>query len=421
MNRSFAIRKDSLLLFITVTLLLLRDIFNVLLGSFDYSTYTTWSFKRYDGSLTTYFIRIAIIAIFACAYIIHDEKRISKNIRDCYIITGFITLFWTFHSLVTVPEYNLFTLGSTAKTIWICMTGVFIGYNNNLWNKFKRYIPLISLILISISMAYVLYSYITQGTGYSTRGQSPHWYLYSAGLWFFAYYLLCDKEENKSIVLTIILMFMNLVIMGLSISRGWLIVTILLYIYYFFSNTSLDKKTKRSMILTFLVVALIGGYFFKEQLMYSLLAFTSKFQSLTSRTSQFDALFSQVTLIDWLFGKGEYATYYYSYYGNYMYIDNSYLFYMFHFGTAFAAIQFFLPLIQGIRALKYRKVYPEGNIGVVLLLWILACSGFSVYCAGYEVSIRVFFIMMLIGHTSRFVDDVHDGTIENELSFSHPQ
>lgn len=404
MNRKFEVSYDSLMLFVTVVLLVLRDILNILLGHYVNTSNISWFYQRYEGSFTTYLIRIAIITMIVCALQSRKTNNLPRNLLVCFWTTGIITLFWTFHSLCSVTGYNIMYLGSTAKTIWICMFGLYIGYNNQLWEQIRRAIPVIAFILIGLSMAFVLISYITQGTGYSTQGQSPHWYLYSSGVWVFAYYLLCEKEK-QSRKLTIILMVMNLVIIALSISRGWMIITFILYIYFFVSNTTMNKQEKRRFIGIFVILGVVGFLMFKDQIMYSILGFVEKFKSLYSRTSQFDALFSQVSLLEFIVGKGEFATYYYSFYGDYMYIDNSYLFYMFHFGLLFSLIQFFLPLIQGIRALKKRKKHTEGNTGFVLLLWIMACSGFSVYCAGYEVCFRLFFIMMLIGHLSRFIND----------------
>lgn len=405
MQKRWVIRVDELLLFITISLLLLRDLLNVIWGEFDYSGYMSWSFRRYEGSLTTYFVRISIITLVLCVLLMRREKRVSEVLMNSFAIIGVLTAIWTIHSLITVSGYSIMTLASTAKTVWICMFGLFIGYSNRLWSKFKRYIPFVALLLLMISMGYVLYSFITRGTGYSTSSQSPHWYLYSAGFWLFAYYLLSEKEDNKSTFLPILMMLINMVIVALSVSRGWLIVTILLYIYYFASSSSLSKSMRQRMIIAFVLIGAVGIYLLRDELLYSIASYTGKFQTLTSRTSQFSAFFSQVSLFDLIIGKGEYATYQYGGYGEYMYIDNSFLFYMFHFGFLFMITMFFLILSRAIKSLKIRKINPEGNIGFILILWILACSGFSVYCAGYEVSLRLLFIMMLIGHTTRVVSD----------------
>lgn len=405
MKKRWVIRVDELLLFLTIVLLALRDLLNVFWGEFDYSGYMSWSFKRYEGSLTTYFVRIAIITLLLCVLIMRKEKKAPGVLTISFTVIGILTGIWTIHSLITVSGYNIFTLASTAKTVWICMLGLFIGYSNNMWSKVKKYTPVIAFVLLAISMAYVLYSFITRGTGYSSSSQSPHWYLYSAGFWFFAYYLLSEKEKRHSNFLTILMMFFNIIIVALSISRGWLIVTILLYIFFFAPNTSITKTMRQRMIIAFVIIAAVGIYLLRDELLYSIASYTGKFQTLTSRTSQLTAFFSQVSVFDLIVGKGEYATYQYGNYGNYMYIDNSYLFYMFHFGFLFMITMFILPLSRAIKALRIRKTNPEGNIGFILLLWILACSGFSVYCAGYEVSLRLVFIMMLIGHTTRVISD----------------
>ena len=50
-------------------------------------------------------------------------------------------------------------------------------------------------------------------------------------------------------------------------------------------------------------------------------------------------------------------------------------------------------------------------------MWIAALNGVSVFCAGYEVSFRVLFIMMLVGRAAFISDHLKSQNSQSILNY----
>lgn len=390
MNKNkIIISKSGAILFGAIGLLVIRDFLRVLFGQYVYSA-EGWTFERYTGGLMSALLIISILSLilYVCNYC--RKRHMPQWIRISFWLILVISIFWTIHSLFT--GNSIATFDGTAKTILFMMLGIYIGYDLMSWRMIHKWIPFLALIYIFLSAYYVVYVRLGFISGNITN-QSPYWMVYSAGFWIFAYYLLC--YENKKIWLTFALMSANLIVVSFTISRGWLIQTIFLYIVFFLTDKTFSRSRKVTFIFVFVALLGVGAYIMRDELINAFSAYLAKFSSLGSRTNQLDAFFSQVKEVDLLWGRGEYASYTYKGNPNYIYIDNSYLYYAFHFGSLFAFIMLLLPLKAGIGALK--SLCSDRKIGIVLFMWIAALNGFSVFCAGYEISFRVMFIMVLIG------------------------
>lgn len=400
----FLVSKRGVWLFIPLMLLILRDFMSVVLGKYEYSI-NGWEFLRYTGSVIRAIIIVSLFFLILYVFKYCRIKKLPQGTRFSMYTVAIITVFWTIHSLVTVPGYSITTLDGTAKTICLMMLGVLMGFDYESWILVKKYIPIISFIYIATSAAYVVSVRFGVIHGGITN-QNPYWILYSAGFWVFAYYLLC--YPNKKVLFTFSLMALNFVVVSFTISRGWLIQTLFLYIVFFLKDNTFSKDRKKVFILLFAVMLGIGTYLLRDQLASAYSSYLLKFSSLSSRTNQFESFFSQVSIKDLIFGLGEYASYSYKGNSEYIYVDNSYLYYAFHFGILFSAILLFLPIINGVGAIRSASL--DRKVGIVLLMWVAALSGFSVFCAGYEISFRLLFIMILIGRSVyiRFSPDNDD-------------
>ena len=393
---SFVVKKSDLLIYMCVFSMILRDFIRVLLGHYEYSS-SGVVFVRHTGYIMTALLLLSVFSLFLFCLTSYRENRLPTRLKLSIFFLGIISAFWTVHSLFSVEGYSIFTFDGTAKTILICSLGIIIGYDDYYWNVIKKMIPVMTWLYIPLSAVYVIYARFSSISGRMINEQ-PYWMLYSTAIWLLAYYLLCYESENKSSMRSkITLMLINLVIVAFTISRGWLIQTAFLYFVFLIPNKNLSRS--RKIVLTVMLASLagIGLYAIKDEFFAALADYMFKFTTSSSRTSQFDTFFSQVSLQDLIFGLGEYASYSYKGNSNYIYIDNSFIYYAFHFGAFFALIMFFLPIREGLVALKKRRVHTDGNIGYILLMWIAALCGASVFCAGYEISFRLLFIMILIG------------------------
>ena len=391
----FVVKPNELLMFIAIAIFIFRDFAKVFLGHVEIDG-IKYSFVPYTAS-SIYLAELVAVFLFSLSLITTPKKPLPKRAVYEMGTVVLLTLFWTAHSFFTRSGYSLTTMESTSKTICIAMFAILIGYNETFWNWFKKYIPIMALLYLSATFGWVIYSYM-KGMISLYSNQSPYWMLYSTAFWLFSYCLLC-WEENKttSNAIILIMMILNITIVAFTISRGWLIQTIVLYIIFFYTNKQVGRRNKRRLAVLFFLLMAFGIYMIRDDLLKAIISYITKFETSQSRSTQYHDFFSQVTVFDLLIGKGEYA--YYSYKNNpyYLYIDNSYLYYSFHFGIIFSAIMFIMPIREALKSLKQKARSQEANIGYILLLWVAALLGVSVFCAGYEIGLRMIFIFTLIG------------------------
>ena len=411
-RRKFTITHSSLLLYSCLGLFVIRDCLRVLRGRFVFGL-SGWEFERFTSPLMTTlsFLSIILLILYVLIFV---RTRLAFRLRCCVYIIGFLSLMWTIHSLITVPGYNIGTLDGTAKTIWICMFGVYLGYDEESWYRIKKVIPFLAMVYMFLSFGYVMYIRMN-GMWHQQTNQAPYWMTYSTAIWLLAYLAFCfENIKRKDSNRLLLLLVMNAFIVAFTISRGWLIQTIFLMTMFIISSSA-SKVSKRRLVLLLLIILGIGTYILRQDIALYLTSYITKFQTAASRESQYASFFSQVSLTDLIVGKGEYASYTYRNVQNYIYIDNSYLYYAFHFGAVYALIILGMELFEAIKVLRNSKDIQDRKIGLILFMWIAALSGASVFCAGYEVSLRVLFIMILIGRSAFITDQYRFGQFDSEI------
>lgn len=406
------ITQPSLLLYACLGLFVIRDCLRVLRGRFVFGL-NGWEFERFTGSLMTLLAVLAIVllVLYVALYI---HTRLSFRLRCAIYTIGVLTIFWTIHSLITVPGYNIGTLDGTAKTIWICMFGLYLGYDEQTWIKIKRIIPFLASLYMLLSFGYVIYIRFN-GMWRQQTNQAPYWMTYSTAIWLLAYLAFCyENNKRKDSNRLLILFVMNAFIIAFTISRGWLLQTVFMMVMFVITSSS-SKKSKRRLIISLIAVLAIGTYVLRQDISLYITSYITKFRTAASRESQYVSFFSQVSFGDLLLGKGEYASYVYRNVQNYIYIDNSFLYYAFHFGSLFSVVLLIMELTEAVKVLRVSKNIQDRKIGLILFMWIAALMGASVFCAGYEVSLRVLFIMILIGRSAFVTDQYRLGQFDSEI------
>ena len=394
--------RSELVLYLCLALFVLRDCLRVLLGDFVVSS-RGWEFERYTSPLMSA-LGLGSIVLLIVYVLLFVNNRLPNRLRLVVYCIGFLSLAWTIHSLITIPDYSVDSLDGTAKTIWICLLGLYIGYDESSWLNIKKLIPFLATLYMTITFGYVIYIRFN-GMWRQQLNEAPYWLTYSTAFWLLAYLALCNvnktARENQRLLL---LFLMNTFVVAFTISRGWLFQTFFLMSLYLTTSSS-SKKYKFKLITVLFIILIIGFYVLHDELVLYLDSYIDKFQTGHSRETQYYAFFSQVDLKDLIVGKGEYASYVYKNNPNYIYIDNSFLYYAFHFGLLYSLTILLMELFEAFKVLNVPRINAERNLGYVIIMWIIALSGASVFCAGYEVSFRVLFVMILIGRAA-FISDM---------------
>lgn len=400
-RRRLSITAQSFILYSCLGLFALRDCIRVIGGKFVIGL-NGWEFERYTGPIMSIFaiISIILLIIYILAFV---RTRLAARLRWVVFFLTLLSIFWTIHSFLTVPGYSLGTLDGTAKTIWICLLGLYLGYDESSWLRVKKIVPFLAVLYMGLTFAYVVYIRFNGMWRQQTK-QAPYWMTYSTAIWLLAYLVFCYENKHKIDNYRLLsLLIMNTFIIAFTISRGWMLQTVFMMVLFITSSSS-SRKAKRRLIFLLIAILGIGTYVLRDEISLYFASYVSKFLTASSRESQYLSFFSQVPISDLILGKGEYASYTYRNVQNYIYIDNSYLYYAFHFGILYALLILGMEIKEGLSILKVSMNNQDRKIGYILIMWIAALSGASVFCAGYEVSFRVLFAMILVGRAASVTD-----------------
>ena len=399
MNLVIKCSEKNIYLLVILICLVIRDFLRAILGEFYYTiegvTYVT---HTGISQLILVLLSICMLVVYFFKYGV--MRSIPSYIKNSMMLIVILSFFWTVHTGFSNGIEKMITLDGTSKTVLICLVGVYIGFDEESWNFFKNKLLILTLLYMGGAVYYVLYMR-SYGLWHEISNQSPYWLFYSTAFWMFSYLVLCEPYQNFKVKLYyFVLFFFNLLIVLFTTSRGWMLQSIVLTALFLIYNNNVSKKDKFYLSFILLMTSSVFFVVFGEEILGYIQAYFDKFQYSTSRMSQYEVFFSQVSYYTLLIGGGEFASYYYKNNMEYIYIDNSFLYYAFHFGALFALTMLYLFLKSSFKAIKFRKYSSEGNIGFVLIMWIGALMGASVFCAGYEVSFRLLFIMMLVGRTA---------------------
>lgn len=396
--------------------ILLLIVFLIDRGSFGYY-YTlpdslTLRYHPGHGS-GLFFVAVTCLALaFIMAALFMIPKKSLKCLSGFQTINlSFLLLIAAIWSLITILIYGPKALltQTTSSFVFMLAFAVFLGTNDKVWKLVGDWSFIISLFAIPLALFYVVSFSDASGLRISN---SPQIIYLSTGFWPLAISALCFRQKRFKRFVTPILLIMALMTAIIYVSRSWIIQCMLLIVFYAYKRLrDANRKVNlvKIIIFTFLLIcfsAVVIKTWFTPY--YDLL-----FERLLddTRTWQYSSLFSQYGFFDFLIGKGLFASYITTVYGEYKYIDNTFIFTMFRYGMFFMLSYLFLILGPVFRLLRRKSLsYIHKMPAAILFLWFLALVGVSVYNA-QMIDIKCLFIFILIGRCYRNASIPSPGTL----------
>lgn len=259
--------------------------------------------------------------------------------------------------------------------VLVSVAMVFCGFDNHLIFIIYRLCPFGAAFFAALAGISFIQAYMTYG--WTVFGSSSTFVYFIASFWLSSLVICRSILEGKRVCFVYILLGILLLEAVLLHSRSWAIQVFLLLLGYTFLSSS-DPLLKRVFKVALLATILFVAYrVLVSQFDDFLIAFLDKLGSDT-RSEQYRIVFSQITPRIWLLGGGLNATYRF---GSVMTgsIDNQYLYLAYHWGI-FTAISYVFPLLyavlSGLRNIDDTEVRTST---FVLILWMCALGGLSVY------------------------------------------
>lgn len=306
------------------------------------------------------------------------HKVMLKRISGIIYFLIVVLLFWF---IISVSEAGLTeTLYSPVSPLgYLPIFMVLLGSDEKCWQLLKKIAPLFALIYFLL--CYSAYQTFVIAAGMHLAGNSPVTVYLVSTVWWLAVSVVNFQDNKVLIRLLILALLISCALIAFSMTyRSWVIQSLLLIIV---AVSQLGKSKSKKFLLTiiFIVAAAYGiNYILTSSEWTDALSALEQKNEIDTRGFQYVDMFKQIPLFTWIFGGGMNATYIASNSGEaYKYIDNQYLFTLFHYGVLLL-IPWLFVWLKGVFGLLVRHIgISQKSLGYVCILWLCALGGLSVY------------------------------------------
>lgn len=327
--------------------------------------------------LVTVFIRIYSFTIF------NFREQIAL-----YILFGAAAI-WSAISIVEGAQISNLLVRSYSPMLLLFTSVVVLGADENIYEGINRLALILCLVMACLTLYHESQLLFQYGVVRSKSSAIYPYLVNSICLWTFGSF---NSSYWKNRTLKIVELCMVVVGCFLTMSRGYtLIGIILIYLFYCYGNSENEHATPFSthikFALTMIVLFALAQYVFPtyfSELLGRLNADT--------RSGQYIDFFSQVSLSQLILGQGMNASYSFSRFSSYSYIDNAFLVMVFRYG-----------IIQmiAIMYLTFRSIYLCWKRRIngswqLIFVWLLMSSGCSVYME-YNMGIPYLLVWISVG------------------------
>lgn len=308
-------------------------------------------------------------------------KKLSSGSRLAVIVLMTTSLTWALVSYTFNDFLNWSALGATGPLVWLTTIFIFAGMDQSVWKYIDPLIRILSYITAVLALAAILNS---RGLVIERFFSAYVRYMILL-MWFGGWTYLTNIPQFFST--KFYLRFLPFIAFVLSTiftqTRSWFITSFLLLFSYLFVNsrsTRLRMQLTMKLWIGLLVVILLmsAGYLLKSPLNNAFIALTERTLD-DSRTGQYIDFFNDVSPSELILGRGPKGSWYWPGVGSYHFIDNPYLWMAFIGGLPTLISYFVLIILPGIRAWKRGARDNDAAAAVLVILWGLACTGFSTF------------------------------------------
>lgn len=297
-------------------------------------------------------------------------------------------------------------LGGTGPIVFLTCVLVFAGMERGVWKRLERVVRGLSYLTALLALLAIVtnFSYLTErwfsapvqymvllmwlgGWTFLTSWEESGWHRYLRFFPFFVFVLATVATQTRSwFLMSIFVCFM----------RIWINRT---------AGTGSGFTPKAAAIIgTFLSLALVMALLFQDALLDAYGRFVMRALD-DSRTDQYRVFFAQKSLYDLVLGGGPTATWNYGWgeeYENYQHFDNAYLWMAFLYGIPLMLSYFVLIILPGYRGAFRGARKNDAAAAALLMLWGLACTGFSTYI-NPSLTTYSYFLCLLSGRCFAFL------------------
>lgn len=308
----------------------------------------------------------------------------------------------------TLEDYlSWAALGATGPMVWLSCALVFAGMDKTVWATLERLVRVLAYLTALLALVSIVqnYDYLTE-----RWLSAPVQYMVLL-MWIGGWTFLSAWDTAGWTSYLRLFPFVVFVLAAITTqTRSWLLMALFLVMGRIWINRTAGKnrgKTTPKMVAAtgaFIALLVFLVLLFQEALFDAYARFAHRALD-DSRTLQYVEFFSQKTFSDLILGGGPKATWSFGVgeeFENYQNFDNNYLWMAFLGGIPLMLSYTVLVIVPGIRAAFKGVVKNDAAAAVLLLLWALACTGFSTY-ATPSLTPYSYFLCLLSGRCLGFL------------------
>lgn len=373
--------EKKILIILPFALLLISSIYSYALAEWGVDEYGRWEML---GRVDFLKCGLDYIALFIVLYLAgHSTNRsyVSNKFPILFPLLFLAVIFWT---VLTIAKDGLiatiYTSGSPLS--YLTIYSIYVGADDKSWKVVNRIAPIFATIYVLLAIFPYMHMKGLEDIN-SIAGNNPITYFMITSFWWMS--IASIEITHKSIYykLWIILLIAVCAFLAFSLTlRSWMIQTALLFILVVWQfNVSKLLKVILATVMVIAVLLCVKQIAASSEMQDEVDAFNEKLTEDT-RSQQYENLFDAVPFNQWILGGGMNASYTFNGVGNYKHIDNQYLLLLFRYGILLAIpwISLWLIILFKRKEKRERVVYDR-SAAYVVILWLMALGGLSVYNA----------------------------------------
>lgn len=342
---------------------------------------------------------LAVLAAGTWAAVAGGYRRLRPLYRAAFWGLQITAATWALLSYGLGDYLSFRAFGATGPFVWISTVLLFAGMDRRIWPVLDRTVGWLALLTSVLALAAVATTY-RELTG---RFFSAPVYYMVLLMWFGGWTMLRPAASGALGHLWRFLPYVTFLLLTvITQTRSWLAMSVLLLVTFLFLNRReiTGVKVFQAVALMALTLALLG-YFLKEPLAASFAQLQERALADT-RTGQYLEFFADVPVSDLLLGRGPNGTWNWN--GrDYQFFDNALLWMAFIGGLPILVCYVTLVILPGLSCLGSHRAEIRSS-AVLLLLWGIACTGFSTY-SNPSLTPHAYLLSLLAGRCLAAISD----------------
>lgn len=381
------IKKTNLLFYSVMSLLLLTDIV--------YGVGTEWvwdsGYKMTFPHETDANIFLWLASVIVMIWVFKSAKRFrhfSSSVILVVAITVALSILWMVQSILAGETIFTILVRQYSPFLLVFVSTLVLGDDELIFGKSLQVARIVMLVGFALTIYTELNFLTTYGFTVRILSSTVHVYYWEALLSWLFYIFNIDEKNDKWVSRIGTLMLLTAAFLTLSRSN---IIVALLCTFLYFRRPYFARQIKFGAYVQIIITIGIGIWLFGWLVPD---AYSSMLERLfsDSRSGQYEQFFSQVSWWELFVGQGIGATYTFSRFEKFAYVDNANLVMAFRYGIIPTAGMLILLINSLWVAFKKRR----SQTWQIILIWLLATNGLSVYL-NYKISWGYFLIWLSVG------------------------